>query len=119
MSGHETYDPFDLKGQEEARINDHRKHQHSALIEAEDLKWIMENRRGRRFVWRLLSKAGIYRSSFTGNSTTFFQEGMRNIGLMIVHDIHEVCPDQYSVMVKEAKKDGKDSRDSNDNDARK
>lgn len=69
--------------------------------ELEDLRWLMGQKPGRRFVWRLLGKAGIFRTSFTGNSTTFFNEGMRNLGLTVLNDINEDHPDLYQVMVTE------------------
>ena len=58
---------------------------------------------GRWFLWDLLETCGVFESSFTGNNTTFFLEGQRNIGLVLVNAIHEVSPDAYSLMVKEAK----------------
>ena len=94
-------DPFDLKGQEQAQLEARKLADHEERTEVEDLKYVMSNKRGRRFVWRLLDRAGIYRSSFTGNSTTFFNEGQRNIGLMLVAEIHDACPEQYTLMVKE------------------
>lgn len=117
----DQYDPFDLQGQATKKADQDRDQLFEQKVTTEDLKWIMSNKRGRRFIWRLLSTAGIYRTSFTGNSTTFFNEGMRNLGLMILQEIHEVCPDQYAEMVKETR-DGKQStksNSSNDNDTRK
>ena len=72
-------------------------------IEANDIKWLMSGKQGRRIVWRLLDKAGLYRTSFTGNSETFFKEGMRNMGLFIVAEIHEHCPEAYPLMLTESK----------------
>ncbi|NDF13319.1 MAG: endopeptidase [Proteobacteria bacterium] len=105
-----SFDPMDLRGQEQAEADARDEAKLEAKVEEEDLKWVMSNKRGRRFVWRLLDRAGIYRSSFTGNSTTFFNEGQRNIGLMLVAAIHEACPDQYLAMIKE-QKHGRDSDD--------
>lgn len=72
-------------------------------IEADDIKWLMSSRQGRRVVWRLLEKAGVYRTSFTGNSETFFREGQRNLGLFIVAEIHAHCPESYALMLTESK----------------
>ena len=49
----------------------------AALRERElaDIAWLLSDRRGRRFMWRVFSNAGIFRTSFTGNSETFFNEG--------------------------------------------
>lgn len=52
-------------------------------------------------MWRYLGKCGLYKSSFTGNSTTFFNEGMRNIGLQMLADITEADADSYAKMAKE------------------
>lgn len=73
--------------------------------ELHDMRSVMETIEGRRFVWRLLSQAGVFRTSFTGNSTTFFNEGMRNIGLIVMADVQEACADKYLVMMNESKKD--------------
>lgn len=62
-------------------------------------------------MWRVLEMAGVYRSSFTGNSTTFFNEGMRNIGLMLISEIHAVAPEGYAQMLKENKRDGRNANE--------
>ncbi len=72
-------------------------------VEAEDWKWLMSSKQGRRIAWRLLERAGVYRTSFTGNSETFFREGMRNMGLTIISDIHAHAPEAYALMVTESK----------------
>lgn len=94
-------DPLDTAGQElddkaKAKTVSDRRHQ-----EVEDFKWLMAHRSGRRIVWRWLSEAGVYRTSFTGNSSTFFNEGKRNMGLMLIAEIHELTPDAYGLMLKE------------------
>ncbi len=96
-------DPLDIVSQEQTQEKAQADQEKLARQTAEDLKWIMSDKRGRRFMWGLLSRAGVYRSSFTGNSETFFREGMRNLGLMYVNDLHASCPDRYYAMVKEAK----------------
>lgn len=71
--------------------------------EVEDLRWLMGHKQGRRFVTRLLDKAGVYRTSFTGNSETFFREGMRNLGLFVLSEVMEVTPEQFAKMLEENK----------------
>lgn len=96
-----NYDPLDLRGQE--RLKEQSEETRKLAIDQEkmDMQWLMGSKRGRRIMWRLLERTGVYRSSFTGNSETFFREGQRNVGLMLMAQIHEVCPDQYAVMLKE------------------
>lgn len=69
----------------------------------DDFKWLMSDKRGRRVMWRLLAETGLYKTSFTGNSETFFREGARNVGLKLMAQIHELTPDAYGLMLKESK----------------
>lgn len=96
-------DPTDIVGQEKAERDARDRVARMAELEADDFKWVMSNKRGRRFIWRLLDKAGVYRSSFTGNSETFFREGARNLGLQVLAMIHEHAPDGYTLMLSEQK----------------
>lgn len=96
-----AFDPLDLRGQERAKEQSEERNKLAADQEKADMQWLMGSKRGRRIMWRLLERTGVYRSSFTGNSETFFREGQRNVGLMLMAQIHEVCPDQYAMMLKE------------------
>jgi hypothetical protein len=71
--------------------------------EINDIAWVLSTPNGRRFLWRYLEMCGLYRTSFTGSSETFYLEGMRNIGLKLLADITETSPEQYLLMMKEAK----------------
>jgi hypothetical protein len=94
-------DPLDLDGQDKATDARARKSRSEAVSEADDIKWLMSGKRGRRVMWRLLDRAGVFRSSFTGNSETFFREGQRNIGLAYMAQVHEFSPETYQSMVEE------------------
>jgi len=67
----------------------------------DDLRTVMGTEQGHRFIWDLLGDAGVYRTSFTGNSETFFNEGKRQIGLAILARITETCPGEYLKMQTE------------------
>jgi hypothetical protein len=95
------YDPLDLRSQENAQADAASRDKLAAQIELDDFKWLMSSKRGRRVVWRLLERTGVYRSSFTGNSETYFREGMRNVGLMLMAQIHTAGPNLYAAMVQE------------------
>jgi hypothetical protein len=96
-----THDPFDIVGQDRSKHERDERNKHQRRVETEDIKWLMKGKQGRRIVWGLLEKTGVFRSSFTGNSETFFREGMRNVGLMLLAQINESCPEQYTLMVQE------------------
>jgi len=95
------HDPTDTAAQEQQRTEKSEARKREKTQEAEDFKWLMKDKRGRRFVWGQLERTGVYRSSFTGNSETFFREGERNIGLMLMAMIHEHSPEAYHLMLKE------------------
>jgi len=109
MSG---YDPTDLRAQEDAQEDALNRAKIRTQIEIADFKWVMSNKRGRRFAWRLLEKAGVFRSSFTGNSETFFREGARNIGLQVLAMIHEHVPEAYTLMLQEQRDNERNERTS-------
>ena len=72
---------------------------------SEDLKWIMADARGRRFMWALLTRAGIYRSSYMAGrghaEACAFYEGERNIGLETLAALIKVTPKAYAAMTQE------------------
>lgn len=101
------HDPLDLQGQEAARLKAEEAEAHRRRIELEDLRWLMSDKRGRRFMHRLLSRAHLYHSSFTGEPhSTAFKEGERNVGLTFLADVMEACPDRYTAMQQESRLDG-------------
>lgn len=96
-----TRDPTDTKAHDREAESDALMQSVARRTEIDDLKWLMAHKQGRRFVTRLLDKAGIYRTSFTGNSETFFREGMRNVGLFVLSEVMEITPEQFAMMLKE------------------
>lgn len=67
------------------------------------LRLLMQSAEGRAWMWALLGDCGIFRSCFTGNSQTFFNEGKREVGLPIMAELTEHFADEYLLMAKEAK----------------
>lgn len=69
-----------------------------------DLRRVMSTAEGRRFIWRQLSKAGIFTVSFVGGAAdmTAFNEGGRGQGLALMADLLRVCPGSYLTMQQEA-----------------
>ncbi len=97
------YDPLDTDSQDKARVDSRTRDKLAQQNEAEDVKWLMSSKRGRRIVWRVLDRAGVYRLSFNTNAMTMaFAEGARNEGLRMLSMIHAACPEMYPLMQKEA-----------------
>lgn len=74
--------------------------------EINDVAYVLSTRQGRRFIWRLLCDAGIYRSSFhTNGSMVYFNEGRRDVGLKLLAEVSEADPMAPHMMAMEAKQD--------------
>ena len=74
----------------------------------DDLKFIMSNARGRRFMHELLAKSRLFAASYVpGDShTTAFHEGMRAIGRDLLAQIDEM-PKYFTLMMNENRDDKK------------
>jgi hypothetical protein len=68
--------------------------------ELSDIGRIMSEKEGRRFMWRLLKKGRILESCFTGNNTTFYNEGRRDVAAEFLADTQRF-PELYLDMVRE------------------
>lgn len=98
------HDPLDLPSQERTAAATAEEERLAREKEQSDLRFVMSNKQGRRFVWRLLSRAGLYQSSFnTNNAVMAFNEGNRNAGLQLLNEIMETCPERYTDMLAEQK----------------
>lgn len=75
----------------------------------DDLACVLQTKEGRRFVWRQLEEAGVFRISFAPGApdTTAFNEGRRNLGLALMAAIHELDPAFYLTMAQEAAAEAK------------
>lgn len=98
----EEIDPFDSTDQEAVTAEDAETQRLAREQEINDFRSLMGTKEGRRFIWRLLSKAGVHRTSFSNDALVMaFNEGNRNVGLLLMSEIHELCPARYQQMQKE------------------
>lgn len=80
-------------------------------LDDDDFQWLMSDKRGRRYVWRLLSVTGLFLNPFSPQrEVTDFNCGKQGIGQTILADIHRLCPDLYTKMVMENRKNARASR---------
>lgn len=70
-----------------------------------DIREVLNTKRGRRFFWRYLTICGVFRTSNADQSQIFFNEGMRNIGLQLLADVNEAAPDAYLLMLRESQEE--------------
>jgi hypothetical protein len=69
--------------------------------EANDLRDVMSMPQGRRVMWRILVKAGVYSDGFTGDNRTFFNEGRRSIGLQLMAELEAAAKEHFIDMWQE------------------
>lgn len=98
------YDPHDLGSETRVREQKQARDRFDAEGDAALVRWIMSGKRGRAFMWWLLSESGIWRSSFNPNAIQMaFAEGNRNFGLKVLEQIHIACPELEATMREENK----------------
>lgn len=88
---------------EELRIQNERKKHDLEQREKEDIKFVMDSEQGRRVVWGLLEKGQVFGTCFNVEPhITAFNEGQRNLALVLFQRVMTHCPDQYLKMAAEA-----------------
>ena len=98
----QDYEPTEPQTQELLREGTERERQKEREEQEADLGAVMKTPYGRRFVWRLLSEGGVFRSVYSPNAAEMaFREGCRNAALGLMNEIHASCPEAYQKMVKE------------------
>lgn len=97
-----SHDPTDLRAQQTRREETAEEERIRKLQEASDFRWLMRQPPFRRFLWRLLGFAGLYRSTFHEvQSVSAFREGRRDVGLFVQAEIQQHAPEQYELMLRE------------------
>jgi len=100
-------DPYDFKKVEQEKRDNELKLLLQQQQEHRDLQWLMSSEEGRRIVWRLLSTAGVFQTTFNVDAIQMaFNEGFRHYGTTMLAEILTTHSDLYQVMVKE-QDDGK------------
>lgn len=99
-----AYDPTDLPAEQARTAEEDKAAELRRAQEAADWQFILGDARGRRIVWDLLARAGVFKVSFVPDPyQTAFAEGGRNLGLTVLAKISEHAPASYLLMQNEAK----------------
>lgn len=97
-----TRDPTDTHLQERDALLEEHQAREIRKLEVADLKWLAGNVQGRRIIWRLLDRAGIYRTSFNhSGSLMAFNEGKRDMGLFLLAEVSEASPNGLLKLIAE------------------
>ncbi|HFL1447900.1 TPA: hypothetical protein ACG1QI_004301 [Enterobacter kobei] len=89
--------------EEELRIQNELKKNDLEQREKDDIKFVMDSEQGRRVVWGLLERGQVFGTCFNVDpNITAFNEGQRNLALVLFQRVMTHCPDQYLKMAAEA-----------------
>ncbi len=104
---------FYLGPETKKAVEDKQKAKRIRDKEINDIRWVLSDARGRRFLWRLLSIAGVFRTPYVPKDTneTFKLIGYKEIGLLLVDEITQADTDALLQMQREVvsvKKCGKE-----------
>ncbi|HBB0347659.1 TPA: hypothetical protein J1F47_002174 [Escherichia coli] len=89
--------------EDELRAQNERKKHDLKQREKDDIKFVMDSEQGRRVVWGLLEKGQVFGTCFNVDpNITAFNEGQRNLALVLLQRVMTHCPDQYLKMAAEA-----------------
>ena len=85
------------------RAVQHAAQQLLAHRDIEDIQFVMGSEQGRRVIWSLLEKGQVFGPCFTSDPhVTAFNEGQRNLALVLFQRVMANCPEQYLKMAAEA-----------------
>ncbi|HFI2181323.1 hypothetical protein POV86_04350 [Enterobacter roggenkampii] len=74
-----------------------------AQRDIDDIQFVMGSEQGRRVIWSLLEKGQVFGACFNVDPyITAFNEGQRNLALVLFQRVMAHCPDQYLKMAAEA-----------------
>lgn len=98
----------------QARVDQARRAQLDAEAERDELLWLMSDKRGRRFMHRLLTRSGLYLTSFTGDALSMaFQEGLKQEGRHQMNMVTRHCLPRFIEMQQEARTNERRNASSN------
>ena len=72
-----------------------------AVLDAEARQWdrdfckVMATREGRHVLWKILEFTGPMRDGFTGNSTSFYNQGRQSAGKFLYGEMDRLCFEMY------------------------
>lgn len=100
MVDYEPFNPGSLAENAEHSVEAVRRQDEQAAL---DWAWLLNDKRGRRIVWGLLSGAGVFKAVFQAGDphVTSFRDGVRNQGLAVLSRVLKHDPGAFTRMMEE------------------
>lgn len=70
-----------------------------------NVRELLKLRQGRDVLWHVLSFCQLYTDIFSGNSSTFYLEGKRAVGLEILQMLEDADPTAYARLLLDKQKE--------------
>ena len=71
--------------------------------EVNDIRYVLNDKRGRRFLWRLLNECKVFESIWVPSAGIHYNAGKQDVGHFLMAEIVKASEDAYLLMTKEAK----------------
>ena len=95
--------PFNVGDEDDVKDRD-RAIRAGNIAAQQTMRTIMGTPLGRKWMFEMLSFCGVGISSFSSDALeTAHREGKRTIGLRLMTEIYDACPDRYTEMMKESR----------------
>lgn len=109
-----TYQPLDIEGRQRQIEAQAKREKERERKVRQEFRRRMQNREGRRDVWRAMERSGMFSYAFEPDTAKLaHREGKREEGLYLHWMILQNCPQLYPVMMEEMVKELIDERNSN------
>lgn len=86
-------DPTDLQAQQRARQAADIQRKGQEASDQKDFLEMIATPAGKRYLRRVIATCGVFQTTYTGNSETFFKEGRRSVGLELLDDVRKWAPE--------------------------
>lgn len=101
----EETNPTDLEAAQAARDLSERAEQAAREVEISDFKWLMQDERGRRFVWRLMREGKFLVSPFNSDALEMARSaGRREQAIALMNELLTLCPEKWLEMINDQKR---------------
>ena len=81
-----------------------RKARDSRKVQLSDIRFILDSKQGRRFIWRLLEEAKVFGSIWEQSAKIHYNAGKQDFGHYILGELTEARPEALLQMMQDAKK---------------
>lgn len=73
--------------------------------ELNDLRWILSDPRGRRFIWKLLTFCKVFESIWSQSAMIHYLSGQQDVGHYVLAEVGEAHDESIIIMMRENKKE--------------